>query len=101
MSAYIEETAPFKRAKDPERLPEVATILHDCAEAIRIASVCLWPFLPGKVEEAWRRLGCEEYVGVLADRGRGRFDEWTRWGGLEGGTPIAQGDPLFPRHRVG
>ncbi len=100
---YIEKTSPFKLAKDPANLPQVGTILYHCAEALRIASVLLWPVIPGKVEELWRRTGCEAYIDTLKDKGRGDFDAWTKWGpasgGLQPGTPIAKGDPLFPRYQ--
>ncbi|MCC7193893.1 MAG: methionine--tRNA ligase [Phycisphaeraceae bacterium] len=96
---YIEQTAPFKLAKDPARLPEVGTILYNCAEALRIASLLLWPVIPGKVEELWRRIGCGHYADALADKGRGQLAQWTQWGVLQPGTPITAGDPLFPRYQ--
>ena len=97
---YIDKTQPFKLAKEDGKLPEVGTILYHCAEALRIASVMLWPLLPDKVEELWRRFGCDAYVEALADRGAGDFDAWTNWGQLASGTPIEQGDPLFPRYQA-
>ena len=96
---YIEQTAPFKLAKDPAKLPEVGTILYHCAEAIRIASVLLWPVMPGKMEELWRRIGCPHYAEALANNGRGQLKEWTQWGLLQPGTPILQGEALFPRYQ--
>jgi len=96
---FIEQTAPFKLAKDPAKLPEVGTILYTCAEAIRIAWVLLWPAIPAKVEELWRRIGCEHYAAALANGGKGQLAEWVKWGQLKPGTLIAQGDPLFPRYQ--
>ncbi len=94
---YIEETQPFRLAKDPEQKPKVGTILYNCAEALRIASVLLWPVLPGKMEEVWDRLGCGEYGRAMANRGRGDFHQWARWGQLTPGTPVKKGKALFPR----
>ncbi|MFA9476669.1 methionine--tRNA ligase [Phycisphaerales bacterium AB-hyl4] len=96
---YIEKTAPFKLAKDPNNLPQVATILYNCAEALRIASVLLWPVIPHKVEALWQRIGCGHYVDQLSETGRGDFDKWIVWGQLAPGTPIEKGDALFPRHQ--
>lgn len=96
----IEAMQPFKMAKDPAKLPEVGTILYNCAEAIRIASVMLWPVMPAKCEEIWRRLGCDYAAQMSANGGRGKLDEWTKWGQLKPGTAILQGDPLFPRFEV-
>jgi methionyl-tRNA synthetase len=94
---FIEATAPFKLARDPARRAEVADILYQCAETYRIASLWLWPGLPEKMEEVWRRLGLD-YGARLANRGRGEREVWSRWGGLAAGSQVAAGDPLFPRH---
>jgi len=96
---YIEQTAPFKLAKDPAKLPEVGTILYNCAEAIRLASVLFWPVMPGKTEELWRRMGCDYAEQMKANGGRGQLEAWTQWGQLKPGTPLTAGDPLFPRYQ--
>jgi methionyl-tRNA synthetase len=93
----IEKTRPFQLVKDPARLAEAGAVLHDCAEALRIASLLLWPLLPERIELLWQRIGCERYTAALAQRGPGRLAEWSRWGGLEPGTALLAGDPLFPR----
>ncbi len=100
VDAYIEATAPFKLAKDPSKLGEVGAILYDCLEALRIASVMLWPFIPDKCEAFWRRIGFGHYADQLANRGRGDLEAWTQWGQLQPGTPIEKGDPLFPRYQT-
>ena len=97
---YIERTAPFKLAKDPEKMPEVGTILYNCAEALRVASVLLWPLIPNKVEELWSRIGFGDYAKDLADNGIGKLDQWAMWGHLQPGTPIKKGDPLFMRYQI-
>ncbi|MCC7407947.1 MAG: methionine--tRNA ligase, partial [Phycisphaeraceae bacterium] len=100
VDSYIEQTQPFKLAKDPANLPQVGTILYHCAEALRIASLILWPIIPHKVEELWSRLGCTGYAPALADRGRGAFLTWAKWGQLKPGAPVTKGDPLFPRYQA-
>ncbi|MEX1015273.1 MAG: methionine--tRNA ligase [Phycisphaeraceae bacterium] len=97
---YIEQTQPFKLAKDPNNLPQVGTILYNCAEALRIASVLLWPVIPHKVEALWQRIGCGHYVDQLAESGRGDFEKWIVWGQLTPGTPIEKGEALFPRYQA-
>ncbi|MEX2386339.1 MAG: class I tRNA ligase family protein, partial [Phycisphaeraceae bacterium] len=97
---YIEQTQPFKLAKDPNNLPQVGTILYNCAEALRIASVLLWPVIPHKVEALWQRIGCGHYVDQLAESGRGDFEKWIVWGQLAPGTPIEKGEALFPRYQA-
>ena len=85
-------------------MPEVGTILYNCAEALRIASVLLWPFIPDKCEAFWGRIGFGHYAEQLKDNGTGDLEAWVKWGpdsgGLKPGTPIEKGAPLFPRYQV-
>ncbi|MGB0768976.1 MAG: class I tRNA ligase family protein, partial [Phycisphaeraceae bacterium] len=101
VDSYIEQERPFSLAKDwDENADQVATILYNCAEALRIASVLLWPFIPDKCEAFWHRIGFGHYAKQLKDNGTGDLDAWVKWGQLEPGTPIEKGDPLFPRYQV-
>jgi len=97
IDGYIEHTQPFKLAKDPSRSRDVGNVLYNCAETMRIASLLLWPILPTKIEKLWQRMGGGDYAKTLAGGGCGRLDQWCQWGQLQPGTPIAQGDALFPR----
>jgi len=91
VDGFIHATEPFKLAKDEARREDVATILYCSAEALRIASLLMWPAMPGKIEDLWKRLGCD------IDPGRDTYDQAAAWGGLTPGQPIVKGDPLFPR----
>ncbi|MCC7146711.1 MAG: methionine--tRNA ligase [Phycisphaeraceae bacterium] len=100
VDAYIEQTQPFKLAKDPANLPQVGTILYHCAEALRVASLILWPILPHKMEELWERMGLGAYAAALKNRGSGQLGVWAKWGQLAAGAPIQKGEPLFPRYQA-
>jgi methionyl-tRNA synthetase len=97
---YIEDTSPFKLAKNSNKLPEVGAILSNAQEALRISSVLLWPFVPHKVEDFWRRIGWGQYSEAVKGKGRADLNAWVRWGQLQPETPIEKGDPLFPRYQV-
>ncbi len=97
VDSYIEATQPFQLAKQDGKLPQVGTVLYNCAESLRVASLLLWPFLPEKVQEMWQRTGCGHYADALADRGGGDLDNWRQWGQSQPGSEIQKGDPLFPR----
>ena len=99
VDSYIETTQPFQLAKQEGMLPQVGTVLYNCAEALRVASLMLWPFLPEKVEQMWQRVGLEAYAEALADKGKGDFEQWRRWGQSRPGTEVQKGDPLFPRYQ--
>ena len=100
IDSYIEQTAPFKLAKEEENLPQVANILYNCAEALRVASILLWPIIPNGCQTLWERVDANAYTETLKDNGNGDFAAWTKWGQLQTGTTIIKGDPLYMRHQV-
>ena len=97
IDGYIAKTQPFRLAKDEDQLPVVSTILYNCAEALRLAAVMLWPILPQKAGDILERLGCQDIAESLRSGNTGEFDAWTKWGWLKPGTTITQGTGLFPR----
>jgi methionyl-tRNA synthetase len=90
VDAYINATEPFKVAKDDSRRGELGAILYHCIEALRIASLGLYPAMPDKIGEMWSRMGV-----TLAPTDA--YDSLAQWGALRPGTPIVKGDALFPR----
>ena len=88
VDVFINETAPFKLAKDPDQAETVGNILYRCVESIRIASCLLQPVMPTKMQDlrdAWH----------LGDAS-GDLRSECAWGGLEAGTSIEK-VALFPR----
>jgi methionyl-tRNA synthetase len=85
---YVDQTAPFKLAKDPAQAPRLDEVLYNLAEACRILAVLLWPFLPGTAARIYAQLGLDTVP-----------DRWASaaWGGLEPGRIIGPVVPLFPR----
>lgn len=100
VDAYIERTQPFRMAKEEHKLPAVGTVLYQCAETLRIASVLLWPLIPDACELFWQRIGCSRYTESLANNGMGDLDAWLKWGQLSPGISIEKGVSLFPRYQV-
>ena len=88
---YIEETEPFRMAKDPEKRDELAAVMYNLLEAIRIVALFLAPFTPNASAEAYRRLG----LGSISDITD--IQAASQWGGLPAGNPVEKGDALFPR----
>ncbi len=87
---FINDTAPFKLAKDPARSEDVEAILYQCLETLRIASLLLWAVMPGAMGRVWDALGSN------VDPQEGRLRELTAWGRLEPGTAVDK-IALFPR----
>ncbi len=88
---YIEETEPFKLAKDPEKADELACVMYNLLEAIRVIALYMAPFAPNTSAEVYRRLGLGD-IQAVED-----IQAASAWGQLPAGNPIEVGDPLFPR----
>lgn len=88
---YLELREPWKAAKDPALAEQVRTTLYTACEALRIATLLLWPCMPDKCGELWTRLGLD---GALADQ---RLPAAADWGGIPVGSATTKGEPLFPR----
>ncbi len=90
VDGFINLTEPYRLAKDPTRRDELGAILYQCVEAVRIASLLLWPVLPQRMADLWQALG------LPTEPGPRRLDELGAWGGLSPGGPVAK-VALFPR----
>ena len=90
---YVEEMAPFRLAKDerPEAPAELAAVMYNLLEAIRIIALYMAPFAPNTSAEAFRRLGLGDITAVTDIEGA------TAWGQLPAGNTVEVGAPLFPR----
>jgi len=85
---FVDQTAPFKLAKDAARARELDDVLFNLAEVCRILAVLLWPFIPGTAERIYAQLGLDRIPDKLAA---------AAWGGLKPGHRIGVPVPLFPR----
>jgi len=85
-NGFIDATAPFKLAKDPQQASRLDTVLHVAAQAIYATLVGLLPLMPEKAEAGLRQLGCDP---------TGKTMKQLLDAGLAVGHPIAAGQPLF------
>ena len=86
---YIDSEAPWKLAREDELRPQLATVLYESLEVLRVIAALLSPFMPETGREILERLGNPPAPTPLA--------EAVRWGQLEPGTATHKGEPLFPR----
>ncbi len=103
---FISYSAPFTLAKQIDSLEHadkaLATILYSCAEALRIASLLLYPAMPQKMAGLWRDWNCNHltdpdntesgFVAPLRD-----LATWTGEHSIRVGQTINKGDALFMR----
>ena len=85
---YIDETMPWVLAKDEKDKPRLDNVLHNLAEAIRIVSVLIEPFMHTTSGKIRKQLGLWFAEPVWADAFT--FE-------MMNGEQVKKGDPSFPR----
>ncbi|HEU6448388.1 MAG TPA: methionine--tRNA ligase [Verrucomicrobiae bacterium] len=88
---YVDETAPFKLAKEPAQAKRLDEVLYNLVETCRVLAILLNPFLPGTSAKIFAQLGLVETPEKLAD---------AAWGKLNPGHKIGDPAPLFPRKEI-
>jgi len=74
MNRYVEEQAPWRLAKEPDRSDELDCVLRTLAEGLRVVGVLLWPYLPDSCERLLGALGREDVSYGAAQLGSGRLE---------------------------
>ena len=90
MNKYIDETMPWVLAKDEANQPKLAGVLYTLAEAIRIISIMIEPFMPQTPEKIWVQFGIT----------RGELTAWDSihtFGKLPKAVGAKKGENMFPR----
>ncbi len=88
---YIDETEPFRMAKDEARRGELAAVMYNLLEAIRIIALFMAPFMPNTSAQVYKRLGLGN-VHEITD-----IQAACVWGQLPCGNVVEKGEALFPR----
>ncbi len=86
LNRYVEETAPWKLAKDETKADELHQALRSLAEGLRVVTVLLVPYIPESTEKLLAALGTPDTA--LAG---------ARYGAHPGGQPVEKIAPLFPK----
>jgi methionyl-tRNA synthetase len=86
-NAYVEETAPWKLAKDPAQSEKLDEVLYTLSESLRIVSILLSPILPEESNAMRAQLNWT---------GEPTFAN-TTWGLLPDAHQLGDPVPLFPR----
>ena len=94
---YIDETQPWALAKDPAKKQELANVMYNLAEALRIISVLISPFMPTTAERIWDQLGLTAAGKAWQDV---QLEDVETWGGVPAGLHVGKPEQLFPRIEV-
>lgn len=87
---YIDETEPWKLAKDEEKKVELASVMVHLAESLRVSAILLQPFLTHAPKAIFTQLGVEgEAARDWATVQFGSFPEQAQ--------VVPKGTPIFPR----
>jgi methionyl-tRNA synthetase len=92
---YVDSSAPWALAKDPDKRSELETTLYTCVECVRILGILAAPFMPG-VPGKLQKLIMDSQLS--ADRDMfGSWENAKKWRQVSPGTQVCKGEPLFPR----
>ena len=88
---YIDETEPWKLAKDPERQDRLKTVLYNLAESITIGASLLKSFMPDTSDKILAQLNSEFRA----------LEDMDRFGLLKSGTKVTEKpEILFARQDI-
>lgn len=91
---YIDETAPWALAKDPEKKQELANVMYNLVESLRIISGLIYPYMPTTAGKIWQQLNLPGTIEEL------RLEDMQTWGGTPADMHIGEAQQLFPRIEV-
>ena len=86
---YIDETMPWKLAKEEDKKPRLAAVMYNLLEALRVSLTLLTPFMPESCEKAFEQIG--------ADEAARSWDAACQYGVLPAEVSVRKGETLFPR----
>ncbi len=84
---YVDETAPWTLAKNPENIDLLASVMYHLAESIRVSAHLVAPYLVETAPKILERLGIKEELCL----------ENLKFGANLGGIKVCKGEALFKR----
>lgn len=83
-NSFVESSAPWKLAKDPDLSARLDEVLATLVEAARLAVKLVHPVMPRSSDELLAQLGFDE-------------NSPAAWGGVQAGHSVGEAKPVFPR----
>ena len=91
VNLYVEDSAPWNLAKSEETAYELAAVIYNALEAIRIIALFMAPFMPTTSNEVINRMGLGDVTDITD------IEAASAWGQLTPGLSVETGTPLYPR----
>ncbi|MBQ7705949.1 MAG: methionine--tRNA ligase [Selenomonadaceae bacterium] len=85
---YIDETAPWKLAKDENQKQNLANVLYNLAESLRIIAILISPFMPNTSRRILEQLQLSQDI---------KLEDAEIFGALEINHKVGKPEQLFPR----
>ncbi len=85
---YIDETAPWKLAKDENQKQNLANVLYNLAESLRIIAILISPFMPNTSRRILEQLQVSQDI---------KLEDAEIFGALEINHKVGKPEQLFPR----
>ena len=85
---YIDETAPWKLAKDESQKQNLSNVLYNLAESLRIIAVLISPFMPNTSRRILEQLQVSQDI---------KLEDAEIFGALEVNHVVGKPEQLFPR----
>lgn len=85
---YIDETMPWKLAKDENQRQELANVLYNLAESLRVVGILISPFMPDTAQKIFAQLRISDDFNL---------DDAEIFGKLESNHEVGKPEQLFPR----
>ena len=84
---YVDEKMPWVLAKDESQVDSLNTCMHHLAEALRVVSILIYPFMHSTTMKIREQIGID---GDIVWEDAYRFD-------MMAGLQVRKGDAIFPR----
>ena len=94
MNKYIDETAPWILAKDPENKSRLSTVMYNLVESLYKIAVLISPFMPETAQKMWNQLGINDSIENI------RLDDIKHWGVYPVNNILGEATPIFPRIEI-
>ncbi len=91
---YIDETAPWKLAKDETQKQTLTNVLYNLAESLRIIAILISPFMPVTSRRIFEQLQ------IAQDFDKMQFADAEFFGKLENNHVVGKPEQLFPRIEI-
>ena len=91
---YIDETMPWKLAKDESQKQNLANVLYNLAESLRIISILISPYMPATAKKIHEQLKISQPFEEI------KLEDAEIFGKLEKNHEVGKPEQLFPRIEI-